>query len=100
MHIGAVVGFKKLEICRIGYKAHIYQNDQLCLNGGFSHQIFVKPAINNKIICVDATNIVVESIYKCSVGQTEGLIWIVKLPGPYKGKGIRYFGEVFFAKRR
>lgn len=96
--IGVVSGFrKKLEIRGIGYKASM-QNDQLCLNVGFSHQIFIKPMINSKIICEDATNIVVEGIDKCSVGQTAALIRGVKPPEPYKGKGIRYFGEIVLQK--
>ena len=96
--IGVVSGFKKkLEIRGIGYKASM-QNDQLCLNVGFSHQIFVKPTINSKIICEDATNIVVEGIDKCSVGQTAALIRSVRPPEPYNGKGIRYFGEVVLQK--
>lgn len=96
--IGVVTGFKKeLEIRGIGYKASM-QNNQLCLNIGFSHQIFIKPTINSKIICKDATNIVVEGIDKCSVGQTAALIRNVRPPEPYNGKGIRYFGEVVLQK--
>lgn len=96
--IGVTKGFeKKLEINGIGYKASM-QGENLCLNIGFSHPVFVKPIANSKIICKDATNIIVEGIDKCAVGSVAASIRSVRPPEPYNGKGIRYFGEVIVKK--
>lgn len=96
--IGVTKGFeKKLEINGIGYKANM-QGDKLCLNIGFSHPVFIKPIANSKIICQDATNIIVEGIDKCAVGNVAASIRNVRPPEPYNGKGIRYFGEIIIKK--
>lgn len=87
---------KKLEINGIGYKASM-QGDQLCLNIGFSHPVFIK-SINSKIIYKNSTNIIVEGIDKCAVGSVGDSILNVRPPESYNGKGIRYFGEIVFKK--
>ena len=90
---GVTEGFSKaLEIRGIGYRANM-QGDKLCLHIGYSHPVLVAPIPNSKIICKDATNIIVEGIDKFAVGQTAALIHDVRAPEVYKGKGIRYVGE-------
>lgn len=91
---GITVGFeKKLEIHGVGYKAEI-QGDILVLNVGFSHQVKIKISSQVKISLEKNTLITVSGIDKELVGQVAANIRKVKPPEPYKGKGIRYLGEV------
>ena len=95
---GVTNGFeKKLEIHGIGYRANM-QGEVLCLNIGYSHPVYIKPNNNSKIICNTITNITVEGIDKQAVGQTAALIRSVRVPEPYKGKGICYVGEKIIRK--
>lgn len=90
---GITMGFKKqLEIQGLGYKAET--NDKgIILNVGFSHLVeLAKPEgidiiVENKIITVSGIN-------KQLVGQVAAEIRKVRPPEPYKGKGIRYLGEI------
>ena len=94
---GVTNGFeKKLEIEGIGYKAQA-QGDDLVLNLGFSHQIFFKIPDGIKVD-VSKNTIAVSGISKELVGQTAANIRALKKPEPYKGKGIRYAGEVIKRK--
>lgn len=97
MVIGVEKGFeKKLEIEGIGFKAQLQGND-LILNLGFSHQVIFKPpeGIN---ISVEKNTIIVSGISLELVGQTAANIRALKKPEPYKGKGIRYVGEIIRRK--
>lgn len=94
---GVLNGFeKKLEIEGIGFKAQMQGND-LVLNLGFSHQIFFKIPDGIKVEVLKNT-ITVSGISKELVGQTAANIRALKKPEPYKGKGIRYAGEVIKRK--
>ena len=90
---GVIKGFeKKLEIEGIGYKVKL-EGDKLILNLGFSHSIeFKKPAGID--FQVEKNKIVISGIDKELVGQTAASIRALKKAEPYKGKGIRYEGEV------
>lgn len=91
---GVTVGFeKKLEIQGVGYKSEI-QGDILVLNVGFSHQVKMKISPQVKVSVEKNTLITVSGIDKELVGQIAANIRKVKPPEPYKGKGIRYLGEV------
>jgi large subunit ribosomal protein L6 len=97
MVIGVEKGFeKKLEIEGIGFKAQIQGND-LILSLGFSHPVIFKPpeGIN---ISVEKNTITVSGISLELVGQTAANIRALKKPEPYKGKGIRYAGEIIRRK--
>jgi len=97
MIIGVEKGFeKKLEIEGIGFKAQIQGND-LILNLGFSHPVVFKPPEGIKI-SVEKNTIIVSGISLELVGQTAANIRALKKPEPYKGKGIRYAGEVIRRK--
>ena len=93
MVAGVEKGFeKKLEIEGIGFKAQLQSND-LILNLGFSHPIIFKPPEGIKI-SVEKNTIIVSGISLELVGQIAANIRAFKKPEPYKGKGIRYAGEI------
>lgn len=93
MIVGVSQGYeKKLEIEGIGYKAQV-QGQNLILSVGFSHPVeFKAPAgIDFK---VEKNIIAVMGIDKAVVGEVAAKIRKIRKPEPYKGKGIRYQGEI------
>ena len=94
---GVTSGFeKKLEMQGIGFNASV-QEEELILNVGFSHPVKIKvPQGLN--ISVEKNIITVSGIDKELVGQTAATIRKVKPAEPYKGKGIRYLGEIIKRK--
>ena len=91
---GVVSGYKKeLEIIGVGYKAQM-QGKNLVLRIGFSHPIEINIPGDLQVSTPQATRIVVEGIDKEKVGQFAANIRKIYPPEPYKGKGIRYLGEV------
>ncbi|SDU25916.1 large subunit ribosomal protein L6 [Verrucomicrobium sp. GAS474] len=96
---GVSKGFtKKLEIQGVGFKAAL-AGDVLTLNLGFSHPILFKvpPAI--KVTVIDPTNIQIDGSDKQLVGAVAADIRGYYPPEPYKGKGVRYSGEVVRRKQ-
>ncbi|MBI2453379.1 50S ribosomal protein L6 [Candidatus Peregrinibacteria bacterium] len=95
MIIGVEKGFqKKLEIRGVGYKMEVKEND-LMLSLGFSHPVRY-PIPNGIQIEIDKeikNTFIIRGINKQLVGQVAAEIRGLKKPEPYKGKGIRYFGE-------
>ena len=90
---GVNLGFsKKLELVGVGYKANM-QGKDLVLDIGFSHSVTI-PAPEGITFTAEKTNITVSGIDKELVGQTAASIRKIRKPEPYKGKGIRYEGEV------
>ncbi len=94
MVIGVTKGYRKdLEIQGIGYRAEMRGNS-LVLYVGFSHPVEMAPPSG---ITFDiegrGKNIAVEGIDKELVGEIAARVRRVRLPEPYKGKGIRYVGE-------
>lgn len=98
MVVGVTKGFeKKLEIVGTGYRAQL-QGKNLVLNMGFSHPVEFQP-IDGITFEVPAPNkISVKGIDKQVVGQIAANVREVRPPEPYKGKGIRYEGEVVLRK--
>ena len=94
MVVGVTDGYKKtLEVNGVGYRA-AKEGNKLVLNIGYSHTVEV-PEIDGITIDVPAQNkIVISGIDKQKVGQYAAEIRGKKPPEPYKGKGIRYAGEV------
>lgn len=94
----AVVGVetpweKKLAIVGTGYNVKL-QGEDLILKLGYAHLITFKK-VNGVQFKVEGNNkIVVSGIDKQVVGQVAHQIKILKKPDAYKGKGIRYEGEV------
>ena len=87
---------KKLELEGVGYKVSL-QGKDLFLNLGFSHPVEFKvlPGIDFK---VEKNAVTVSGIDKELVGQVAADIRDLRPPEPYKGKGIRYQGEIIKRK--
>ncbi len=97
MITGVTKGYNvQLEIQGVGYRAAI-QGDELILNLGFSHPIKIKQPdqIHFK---VEKNIISISGIDKARVGEAAAQIRALKKPEPYKGKGIRYVGEIVLRK--
>jgi large subunit ribosomal protein L6 len=94
MVTGVTTGFeKKLEIVGVGYRASKKGSDLEVLVG-YSHPVVVLPPENIEFEVPTPTQIVVKGIDKQRVGQVAAEIRALRKPEPYKGKGIRYEGEV------
>jgi large subunit ribosomal protein L6 len=94
---GLDTGFeKKLEIQGVGYRAQV-QGEELILSLGFSHPVKFIPDKKVKIT-VDENIITITGVDKALVGETAAKIRALKPPEPYKGKGIRYKGEIIKKK--
>ena len=95
---GVSEGFKKeLEIQGVGYRAQM-QGNTLKLNLGLSHDVDYTAPEGVTVTAPKQTEIVVEGIDEQLVGQVAANIRQWRKPEPYKGKGIRYKGEVIFRK--
>jgi len=93
MIVGVTEGFtKQLDITGVGFKAAI-TGGSLVLNVGFSHPVNF-PIPKGIDIKVDGNVITVTGIDKQLVGEIAAQIRKVKKVEPYKGKGIKYVGEV------
>ena len=91
---GVTTGFKKvLEITGVGYKAEPKPYGAL-LSLGFSHQIEYKAPAGVKISAANPTTVLIEGASKELVGQVAAEIRSLRKPEPYKGKGVKYQGEV------
>lgn len=94
MVVGVSKGYeKKLEIVGVGYLAAV-QKDVLQLRVGFAHEVHKPIPAGLKVTCPDQTHVVIQGIDKQLVGQFAAEVRAVRKPEPYKGKGIRYDGEV------
>jgi large subunit ribosomal protein L6 len=95
---GVTSGFQKtLEITGVGYKAEI-QPYGVKLSLGLSHQIEYKAPAGISITTTNPTTVVVAGMSKELVGQVAAEIRSFRKPEPYKGKGVRYAGEVIRRK--
>ncbi len=91
---GVTEGFtKNLEIQGVGYRAAAKGSD-LEFALGFSHPVVVKAPEGITFEVPAPTKIVVTGPDKQAVGQVAANIRSLRPPDPYKGKGIRYAGEV------
>lgn len=89
---------KTLEVIGVGYRAQ-QEGKGLLLNMGYSHPVRVAPVngVNFEVAADEKTRtqlIRVSGIDKAQVGQIAADIRKVRKPDAYKGKGIRYQGEV------
>lgn len=94
MVLGVTKGYeKKLELVGVGYRAN-KQGNKLVLTLGYSHPIEM---IDPEGITVEAptqTEVIIKGINKQKVGNYAAKIREKRKPEPYKGKGVRYAGEV------
>ena len=95
---GVTKGYQKtLEISGVGYKAEVKPFGlQLAL--GFSHPIQYKAPAGVKLTAPQPTTIVIDGADKEKVGQVAAELRSLRPPEPYKGKGIKYTGEVIRRK--
>ena len=99
MVVGVSAGYRRvLEIEGVGYRA-AKDGQKLILSLGFSHQVPVAPleGVTFEVGQDTATRrpfITISGIDKEAVGQQAAVIRKLKPPEPYKGKGIRYQGEI------
>lgn len=97
MITGVVSGYSKILIIEgIGYKAAMDGRD-LVLSLGLSHPVRVAAPAGLEIK-TEKNKITIFGIDKELVGQTTATIRALKKPEPYKGKGIRYEGEIIKRK--
>jgi len=104
---GVTQGFnQELEVVGIGYKAEV-RRGSIVLNLGYSHPIEypLPPGIQAKVEKITKpqvqhyqTSIFLTGIDKYLIGQTAANLRFLRPPDPYKGKGIRYAGEVLRLK--
>ena len=91
---GVTEGYSKgLEIVGTGYRVAAKGNS-LEFALGYSHSITVAPPAGIAFAVEGNTKLTVHGIDKQAVGETAANIRKLRKPEPYKGKGIRYAGEV------
>jgi large subunit ribosomal protein L6 len=94
MVVGVTKGYeRKLEIVGVGYLAALQKN-MLQLRVGYANEVQLPIPAGLTVTCPDQTHIVIKGSDKQVVGQFAAEVRAVRKPEPYKGKGIRYDGEV------
>ena len=94
MVVGVTTGFtKELEIIGVGYRAAMKGKD-LEVQAGYSHPVMVPVPEGIEFETPTPTQIVVRGNDKQAVGEIAAKIRKIRKPEPYKGKGVRYAGEV------
>lgn len=92
--IGVTQGYTKgLEIVGTGYRV-AQKGSSVEFALGFSHPVTVEPPAGITLTVEGNNKLTVAGIDKQAVGETAANIRKIKKPEPYKGKGIRYAGEV------
>ncbi len=95
---GVTKGFtRKLEITGVGYRAEL-KGDLLAMTLGYSHMIYFQAPAEIKIEVPDPVTVLISGIDKALVGQIAAKIRSFRKPEPYRGKGIKYEGEVIRRK--
>ena len=94
MVIGVSEGYKKeLEIQGVGYRC-AKEGKKLTLNVGYSNPVVIEEKNGITIEAPAPNKIIISGVDKQAVGQFAAEVRKVRPPEPYKGKGIRYVGEV------
>jgi large subunit ribosomal protein L6 len=98
MVVGVTTGYRKgLEITGVGYRA-VLVGKKLQLSLGYSHQIEIEPPEGITFELESPIRLAVVGIDKELVGQMAAKVRATRKPEPYKGKGVRYAGEVIRRK--
>ena len=98
MVVGVTEGFKKeLEVNGVGYRV-AKQGKDLVMNLGFSHQVTMSEIPGITIEVPGPNKIIISGPDKQKVGQFAAEVREKRPPEPYKGKGIKYAGEVIRRK--
>ena len=94
MVVGVTEGYRRgLEIQGVGYRAQLV-GTKLQLNLGYSHPVEIDPPEGIAFEVENPTRVAVTGIDKELVGQIAAQVRASRKPEPYKGKGVRYAGEV------
>ena len=94
MVVGVTTGFEKtLELVGVGYRAAM-KGEALSMQLGFSHDVDVPAPSGITFAVPKQTEIKISGIDKQVVGEIASQIRGLRPPEPYKGKGVRYAGEV------
>ncbi len=94
MVVGVTTGFEKtLELVGVGYRAAM-KGEALSMQLGFSHDVDVPAPSGITFAVPKQTEIKISGIDKQVVGEIASQIRRLRPPEPYKGKGVRYAGEV------
>lgn len=94
MVVGVTEEFSKtLEINGVGYRA-AKEGKNLVMNLGFSHQVIMPDTDDVYTEVPNPNQVIVKGVDKQKVGQFAADVRAKRPPEPYKGKGIRYQGEV------
>ena len=92
--VGVTEGYKKgLEIVGTGYRV-VAKGESVEFALGFSHPVTVAPPAGISFTVEGNTKLTVSGIDKQAVGEVAANIRKLRKPEPYKGKGVRYAGEV------
>lgn len=95
---GVTSGFTKtLELVGVGYRASL-QGKKLVLSVGYSHPVEFEPPAGIEFVVEGANKVHVKGADKQLVGDLAADIRSARPPEPYKGKGIKYAGEVIRRK--
>ena len=95
---GVTTGFRKeLEIVGVGYRAQL-TGQRLVMQLGFSHPVEVEPPEGVTFEVTGNNRVAVLGIDKEAVGQQAANLRKWRPPEPYKGKGLRYQGEIIYRK--
>lgn len=90
---------KKMEIVGVGYKAKV-EKGRLEISLGYSRPIVYEIPEGIEIVAEKPTLLAVRGIDRQKVGQVADDIKSLRLPDPYKQKGVRYLGERLIKKER
>ena len=94
MVVGVTNGFeKRLDIVGTGYRAAA-AGTGLTISVGYSHPVVFEAPEGVNLAMESPTRVLVSGIDKQAVGEIAAQIRRIRPPEPYKGKGIRYMGEV------
>ncbi len=95
---GVSKGFEKgLEAVGVGYRFAVSGN-KITVSAGYSHPVIVEVPEGLKAELVSNTEITISGIDKQKVAEFAANVRKIRQPEPYKGKGIRYKGEIVHRK--
>ena len=98
MVVGVSEGFeRRLQLVGVGYRAQM-QGNALNLALGFSHPVKFEAPAGATVETPSQTEIVLRGVDKQKVGQAAAEIRAFRPPEPYKGKGVKYHGELIRRK--
>ena len=94
MVVGVTEGFtKRLELVGTGYRVQ-QSGENITLQVGYSHPVDIEAPTGITLTVEGPTRLSVAGCDKQQVGQLAATIRAVRKPDAYKGKGIRYSGEI------